>query len=86
MRCVANRDLPDLAAKLSSSLNLVIRGCCLCLQPTNHLDFPAVLWLEDYLNAYKKTLVRIVVFSLRIVLLMLVVRGSFGADVLPHLI
>jgi hypothetical protein len=26
-------------------------------QPTNHLDFPAMLWLQDYLKNYPKTLV-----------------------------
>jgi ATPase subunit of ABC transporter with duplicated ATPase domains len=25
-------------------------------EPTNHLDLEAVLWLEEYLNHYKKTI------------------------------
>ena len=25
--------------------------------PADHLDVPAVVWLEDYLNAYGKTLI-----------------------------
>jgi hypothetical protein len=28
-----------------------------CLQPTNHLDLEACVWLEEYLKEYKKCLI-----------------------------
>jgi len=35
---------------------LFVRPDVLCLdEPTNHVDFPAIAWLEDYLSRYKST-------------------------------
>jgi ABC-type lipoprotein export system ATPase subunit len=41
--------------------SFLILFCCssriIILQPTNHLDLEAVLWLESYLTEYKHTVV-----------------------------
>lgn len=35
---------------------IFVRPDILCLdEPTNHVDFPAIAWLEDYLSKYKST-------------------------------
>lgn len=33
--------------------------CVLLLQPTNHLDLEACVWLEDYLSKFKRILLMV---------------------------